>query len=81
MIPKKNKPRKWHLIVNLSSSGGFSVNDGISQEHSSLRYACLDHLASLVNSVGRGALLGKADIKEAYRLIPIHPHDQHLLGV
>ena len=23
----------------------------------------------------------KADIKEAYRMIPIHPHDQHLLGV
>ena len=28
-----------------------------------------------------GALLVKADIKEAFRMIPVHPHDQHLLGV
>jgi len=41
----------------------------------------VDHLASLVTSVGRGALLVKADIKEAYRIIPVHPHDQHLLGI
>ena len=64
VIPKKNKPGKWRLIVDLSSPAGFSVNDGISQEHSSMRYTCLDHLALLVNSVGRGALLVKADIKE-----------------
>ena len=29
----------------------------------------------------QGALLVKADIKEAYRMIPVHPHDHHLLGV
>ena len=81
VILKKNKPDKWRLIVDLSSPAGFNINDGISQEYSSLRYTCLDHLASLVNSVDRGALLVKADIKEAYRMIPIHPHDQHLLGV
>ena len=80
VIPKKNRPSKWRLIVDLSSPG-FSIHDGISQEHSSVRYTCLNHLASLVNSVGRGALLVKADIKEAYQMIPIHPHDQHLLGV
>ena len=81
MIPKKNKPGKWPLIVDLSSPNGFSVNDGISQELSSIKYTSLDHLACLVNSVGRGALLVKADIKEAYRMIPIHPQDQHLLEV
>ena len=69
------------MIVDLSSPAGFSVNDGISQELSSMKYTSLDHLAYLVNSVGRGALLVKADIKEAYRMIPIHPQDQHLLGV
>ena len=81
VIRKKNKPSKWRLIVDLSSPAGFSINDGILQEHSSLRYTSLDHLASLVNSVGRGTLLVKAGIKEAYRMIPIHPHDQYLLGV
>lgn len=81
VIPKKNKPGKWRLIVDLSSPAGFSINDGISHEFSSMKYTSLDHLTYLVNSVGRGALLVKADIKEAYRMIPIHPHDQHLLGI
>ena len=58
-----------------------SVNDGIDSEVSSLSYASLDHLAALVVSEGRGAFLVKADIKEAYRMVPVHPEDQHLLGV
>ena len=38
------------------------------------------HLASLVVSVGRGCFLAKADVKETYRMVPVHPEDQHLLG-
>ena len=81
VIPKKNKPGKYRLIVDLSSPAGFSINDGISHELSSIKYTSVDHLACLIHSIGRGALLVKADIKEAYRMIPVHPHDQHLLGV
>ena len=81
VIPKKNKPDKWHLIVDLSYPTGSNINDEISQELSSLSYTSLDNLVSMVNLIGRGALMVKADIKEAYRMIPIHPHDQHLLGV
>ena len=80
-IPKRNKPGKWRLIVDLSSPAGASVNDGISPDLSSVFYASVDHLSSLVLSAGRGAFLVKADIKEAYRMLPIHPHDQPLLGV
>ena len=29
VIPKSNQPGKWRLIVDLSSPGGRSVNDGI----------------------------------------------------
>ena len=81
VIPKKNKPGKWGLIVDLSSPQGASVNDGIDSEVSSLSYASLDHLAALVVSEGRGTFLVKADIKEVYRMVPVHPEDQHLLGV
>ena len=81
VIPKKNRPGKWRLIVDLSSPRGFSINDGISSDLSTLSYTSVDHLASLVLSHGKGALLVKADIKEAYRMIPIHPDDQHLLGI
>ena len=31
--------------------------------------------------MGRGALLGKMDIKSAYRIIPVHPENQLLLGI
>ena len=81
VIPKKNKPGKWRLIVDLSSPTGHSVNDGISSEWSSVSYPTVDHLSSLILSLGRGAFLVKADIKEAYRMVPVHPQDQCLLGV
>lgn len=81
VIPKKNRPGKWRLITDLSSPPGTSVNDGISKEHSSIRYTSVDHLSSLVVGEGRGALLVKADIKEAYRMVPVHPDDQPLLGI
>jgi len=46
-----------------------------------LAYAYVDHLPGLVVSAGRGSFLVKADIKEAYRIAPVHPEDQYLLGV
>ena len=81
IIPKKGKPGKWRLIVDLSSPESFSVNDGISRSLSSLTYCSVDHLSALVLNNGRGALLVKADVKEAYRMIKVHPDDCHLLGV
>ena len=79
-ILKKHKPGKWRLIVDLSFPAGASINDGISAEWSSVSYVSIYHLSSLVNSTGRGAFLVKADIKEAYSMLPIHPEDQALLG-
>ena len=32
-------------------------------------------------AIGPGALLAKIDVKEAYRNIPVHPDDRHLLGM
>ena len=81
IIPKKNRPNKWRLITDLSSPHGLSVNDGIEEDWSSLEYVSIDHLAHIVTSVGRGAFLVKADIKEAYRMVPVHPEDHRLLGI
>lgn len=81
IIPKKNRPNKWRLITDLSSPEGYSVNDGIEGAWATLEYVSIDHLAQIIASVGRGAFLVKADIKEAYRIVPVHPDDQRLLGV
>ena len=81
VIPKKGKANKWRLIVDLSAPEGSSVNDGISKELSSLSYLSVDQVVARVLILGRGTLLAKMDICQAYRNIPVHPQDQPLLGV
>ena len=80
IIPKST-PGKWRLIVDLSSPRGKSVNDGIAEEVCSLSYVGIDEATSGILTYGRGALLAKVDIQSAYRNIPIHPEDRHLLGM
>ena len=81
IIPKKNKPGKWRLIVDLSSPEGASVNDGVNKELCSLSYTSVDVIAEKVVELGQGTLLAKMDIKQAYRMIPVHPEDRYLLGM
>jgi len=81
VIPKKHKPNKWRLIVDLSSPNGASVNDGIDKEICSLSYTSVDAVVEKILELGRGALLAKLDIKQAYRMIPVHPQDTLLLGM
>ena len=80
VIPKKNKPNKWRLILDLSSPMGHSVNDGIDKELSSLKYVSVDDVVAKVLGLGRGAELAKLDIKQAYCNIPVHPSDRYLLS-
>jgi hypothetical protein len=58
-----------------------SVNDGIDPEFCSLSYTTVDHVADVAVRLGVGALLAKADIESAYRLIPVHPEDRPLQAV
>ena len=80
-IPKPNQPGKFRLIVDLSAPQGASVNDGIDATLCSLEYASVEQAAKLVKHLGRGALMGKLDLSSAYRRVPVHPEDQHLLGL
>ena len=52
LIPKKSKPGKWRLIVNLSALSGASVNDGIDKECSSLYYPTVEDLALVISRLG-----------------------------
>ena len=67
--------------MDLSSPLGKSVDDGISSELASLSYISIDEIARLVASMGRGTLLAKMDIHNAYRMVPVHPEDRALLGM
>ncbi len=81
VIPKKNRPGRFRLILNLSAPEGSSVNDGISKELASLSYVSLDVVAEAAAKLGRGALLAKMDVKQAYRQVSVHPDDRPLLGM
>ncbi len=81
VIPKKSKPGKFRLILNLSAPEGASVNDGISKELATLSYVSLDQVADSAARLGRGLLLAKMDIKQAYRQVLVHPQDRRLLGM
>ncbi len=41
----------------------------------------VDDVVQQVLSLGKGSLLAKIDIESAFRNIPVHPQDRHLLGM
>ena len=79
VIPKKHRANKWRLIFDLSSPKDHSVNDGIDRDASSIHYAGIDEAIAMVQELGRGCLLAKLDLKNAYRTVPVHPDDRPLL--
>ena len=81
VVPKPHQPDKWRMITDLSCPRSSSVNDGISPDLCSLRYASVDDAISIVRRLGSKTLLIKLDIKDAYRIVPVHPADYHLLGI
>ena len=81
VIPKKSSPGKWRLIIDLSSPSEGSVNDGIAPPLCSLSYPTVHKAARLAQSLGKGALLAKLDLQNAYRIVPVHPADRWLLGM
>ena len=80
LVPKPHSD-KWRMIVDLSAPVAFSVNDGIDADLCSLRYASVDDAVELIQRLGRDTQLVKMDLKDAYRVIPVHPDDHHLLGI
>ena len=39
----------------------------------------VDELVQQILHLGRGCQLAKIDIESAFRIVPVHPHDRHLL--
>lgn len=79
LIPKQ-QPGEWRLITHLSFPKGESINDGIPESLSKVKYSSFDHAIDLVQNVNDQAFMAKTDIKSAFRLLPIYPGDFELLG-
>ena len=61
IVPKKN-PSEFRLIHHLSYPQGSSVNDYISEEFSSVRYASISDAISVIKKLGAGCFMAKTDI-------------------
>ena len=81
LVPKKGQLGQWRMIVDLSFPRGHSINYGISKGFCSLSYASVDDAVEWILYLGRCTELIKLDLKDAYRIIPIHPQDMHLLAI
>ena len=64
--------------MDLSSPVGHSVNDGISKVSCTFHYTDISEAAAHIIFLGRGSLMAKIDIQQAYRNIPVAPEDRHL---
>ena len=80
-LREKSEPGTFRLLHNLSYPyDTSSVNGGIPQEHKTVHYSTVQTAIRKINELGRGSYMAKADIKSAYRIVPIHPDYHHLLG-
>ena len=60
---------------------GGSVNDFIPSEFCSVHYASVDDAVRIIKKLGKGYTLAKTDVRSAFRIIPVHPKEHHLLGM
>ena len=79
LVPKK-EPGEFRMIHHLSYPPHESVNDYIDPDLCSVQYTKFDAAVKMIQKLGKGALLGKADIRSAFRLIPMSEQDFPLLG-
>ena len=80
LVPKPHSD-KWRLIIDLSYPRGKSVNDNISSAFCSLQYTSVDNAVDIITALGNSTELIKLDLSNAYRIVPVHPDDQPLLGL
>ena len=80
MVPKKCST-EMRMITHFSFPEGQSINSYISPEDSKTKYQSFDTAVRLVAKLGKGAYMSKADVKSAFRNIPMCKEDLSLLGI
>ena len=79
LVPKKAE-NEYRLIHDLSFPKNQSVNSNIDTSLTYVQYEDLDHCVDIIQSIGPNTLVAKADLRDAFRIIPIHKNDHRLLG-
>ncbi|MCG7879112.1 MAG: hypothetical protein N0C90_22680, partial [Candidatus Thiodiazotropha endolucinida] len=80
VVPKK-EPNTFRLIQDLSfGAPETAVNHYIPFENATVSLETFDDVAKLVVVCGKDCLLSKADVQEAFRIIPLSPLEYPKLG-
>ena len=79
LVPKRNG--SYRLIHHLSYPEGMSLNDGIPHELCSVQYATIQSAIGHILELKDNVHLCKTDIKDAFRLLPVHADEYPRLGM
>ena len=69
----------YRTVMDLPRPNNNSVNSYIDKLSCSLTFCSIDDAVRLLTEAGRGAIMGKLDLKHAFRLIPVRREEWHLL--
>ena len=79
LVPKKEQG-EFRLIHELSFPKTNSVNSHIMPEFTAVTFQMLDHCVEQLVSLGKGDFIAKADLQDAFCIIPVSSLDYRLLG-
>ena len=80
LVPKSHQVDRWRMIVDLSFPHGRLLMTA-SHQLCSLAYASVDDAVEHILHLGRSAPMVKMDLKDVYRMVPIHSYDQSLFEI
>ena len=79
-LREKSVAGKYRMILDLSHpKNSSSINNNIDSSSKSVQYASVRDAIKKIASLKKGSYTCKIDIKDAFRLLPIHPDDQNKL--
>ena len=80
VVPKK-EVGQYRLIHHLSYPKDNSINDHIPDVLKTVQYSSINDAIEIILNMGSNANMAKTDISNAFRIIPVHPHDHAILGI
>ena len=78
LVPKHDGG--WRKIHHFSHPVGRSVNDYIPNGAEEIRYTQFQDVLQMIIWAGRNCIILKRDVKDAFRNVPVAPHQQWRLG-
>jgi hypothetical protein len=81
-LREKTTVGTYRLIHNLSwPYDETAINESIPDAAKSVKYSNVQHAIKLIMKHPKGSFTRKTDVKDAFKIIPVHPDDYHKLGL